>query len=157
MRIRVISLFLFILASTSCDFFSFQKKSGMQEVDTIIDFSTVDVAPSFDDCKSYVEKEKKSNCFRNTIYKHISTSLAKHNFEVRNPIEEVINVSVTIDSRGNATVHQIVSSALIKKTLPNLDSLVKRSVASLPKMFPAIKRGIPVTTQYQIPIQISVK
>ena len=157
MQFRVLSFFLIILLSTSCEFFSLKKKSSLQEVDTIIDFSTVDVAPSFDDCKSFVDKEKKSNCFRNTIYKHISTSLAKHNFEVRNPIEEVINVSVTIDRRGNATVHQIVSSALIKMTLPNLDSLVKQSIASLPKMFPAIKRGIPVTTQYQIPIQISVK
>ena len=157
MRIRVISLLLLIIVCGSCEFFSLKKKSHLQVVDTIIDFSTVDIAPSFDDCKNFVDKEKKSNCFRNTIYNHISSSLAKHTFEVRKPIEEVINVVVTIDRKGSATVNQIASSALIKKTLPSLDSLVKLSVVSLPKMFPAIKRGIPVTTQYQIPIQIRVK
>ena len=133
-----------------------KKKSQLQEVDTIIDFSSVDSSPTFTICKDFIDKEEKSNCFRNTIYTYISKSLAKHNFEVRKPIDEVIKVEVIIDSRGNTTVQRIISSDLIKQSIKSLDSLVKVSVANLPKLFPATKRGIPVTTQYQIPIQIKV-
>ena len=156
MRFRVLSLFLLVLIGTSCDYFGLKKKTNLQEVDTIIDFSSVDAAPTFEVCKEFIDKEKKSDCFRNTIYTHISSSLSKHSFEVRKSINEVVNVDVIIDSKGNATVQQIISSSLIKQKLQSLDSLIKVSVANLPKLFPAIKRGIPVTTQYQIPIQIRV-
>jgi hypothetical protein len=133
-----------------------KKKSSLQEIDTIIDFSTVDAAPTFEACKDFIDKEKKNDCFRNTIYSHVSASLLKHSFEVRKPINEVIKVDLIIDSKGNATVLRIISSSSVKETLHNLDSLINGSVASLPTLFPAIKRGIPVTTQYQIPIQIRV-
>ncbi len=156
MRLRILSLFLLVLVGTSCEFFNLKKKSELQQVDTIIDFSSVDSAPTFESCKSFIDKEAKNNCFRNTIYTYISKSLSKHVFEVRKPIEEVIKVEVLIDSKGKASVQRIISSEVIKGAIQSLDSLVKVSVANLPKLFPATKRGIPVTTQYQIPIQIRV-
>ena len=69
----------------------------------------------------------------------------------------MIKVVVRIDRNGNATVVEIISSDVIKASIQSLDSLVKVSVGNLPKLFPATKRGIPVATQYQIPIQIRVK
>ena len=156
MRLRILSLFLLILVGTSCEFFNLKKKAQLQEVDTIIDFSSVDAAPTFEACKSFIDKAAKNNCFRNTIYSHISKSLATYTFEVRKPLEEMIKVEVLIDSKGKATVQRIISSQLIKESIQSLDSLVKVSVANLPKLLPALKRGIPVTTQYQIPIQIRV-
>jgi hypothetical protein len=156
MRFQVISLFLLILVGTSCEFFDLKKKSELQEIETIIDFSSVDASPTFEACSHFIEKEEKNNCFRNTLYTHISISLAKHRFEVKKPIEEVIKVELLIDRKGNASVLRIISSQFIKESIQHLDSLVKVSVANLPTLFPATKRGIPVTTQYQIPIQISV-
>lgn len=156
MRFRLISLFLLILVGASCDFFDLNKRERIQEVDTIIDFSSVDASPTFEACSHFIEKEEKNHCFRNTIYTHISTSLAKHSFKVRKPIEEVIKVELLIDAKGNARVLRIISSDFIKESIQGLDSLVRVSVANLPTVFPATKRGIPVTTQYQIPIQISV-
>jgi hypothetical protein len=156
MRFRILSLFLIILVGTSCEFFNLNKRSQLQEVDTIINFSSVDASPTFEACKDFIDKEAKRNCFRNTIYTHISKSLAKHTFEVRKPIDEVIKVDVIINSKGNTTVLRIISSDLIKESFRSLDSFVEVSVANLPKLFPATKRGIPVTTQYQIPIQITV-
>jgi hypothetical protein len=156
MRTRVVSLLFLVIISTSCEYFSLNNKSELQEVDTIIDFSSVDASPTFEDCSHLIEKEEKSNCFRNTLYTHISISLAKHRFEVKKPIEEVIKVELLIDAKGNARVLRIISSDFIKESIQGLDSLVRVSVANLPTVFPATKRGIPVTTQYQIPIQISV-
>ena len=156
MRFRVLSLFLLILIGTSCEYLNLSKKSNLQEIDTIIDFSSVDVFPTFDACKSYIDKEKKTNCFRNTIHKHISENLAKHQLEVKNPVNETINVIVLINNKGAISIQKISSSEKLKKEIPIIDSLLKISIKDLPKLFPATKRGIPVATQYQIPIQIHV-
>jgi hypothetical protein len=156
MRFRVISLFLIILVGTSCEFFNLKKKSQLQEVDTIIDFSSVDVFPTFEACKSFIDKAKKTDCFRNTIHKHISESLAKHKIQVKNPVKETINVVVLINNKGKVAIQKITTSDVLKKQIPAIDSLITASLQSLPMLFPATKRGIPVTTQYQIPIEINV-
>jgi hypothetical protein len=51
----------------------------------------------------------------------------------------------------------IESSKSIRKILPKLDSLLKSSIGKLPKIFPANKRGIPVTSKYRLPISIQLK
>lgn len=156
MRFRVLSLFLIILIGTSCEFFSLKKKSQLQEIDTIIDFSSVDVFPTFDACKSFIDKEKKTDCFRNTIHQHISENLAKNKIEVKTPVNEIINVVVLINNKGIVSIQKITTSDVLKTEIPTIDSLISESLQNLPKLFPAIKRGIPVATQYQIPIQINV-
>ena len=156
MRFRVLSLFLIILIGTSCEFFNLKDKSQLQEIDTIIDFSYVDVFPTFDVCKSYIDKEKKTACFRETIHQHISKSLAKNKIEVKKPVNEVLNVEVLISNKGIVSVQKIITSDVLKTEIPAIDSLITASLQNLPKLFPATKRGIPVATQYQIPIQINV-
>ena len=156
MRFRVLSLFLIILIGTSCEFFNLKDKSQLQEIDTIIDFSSVDVFPTFDVCKSYIDKEKKTACFRETIHQHISKSLAKNKIEVKKPVNEVLNVEVLISNKGIVSVQKIIASDVLKTEIPAIDSLITASLQNLPKLFPATKRGIPVTTQYKIPIQINV-
>ncbi len=156
MRFRVLSLFLIILIGTSCEFFNLKDKSQLQEIDTIIDFSSVDVFPTFDVCKSYIDKEKKTACFRETIHQHISKSLAKNKIEVKKPVNEVLNVEVLISNKGIVSVQKIIASDVLKTEIPTIDSLITASLQNLPKLFPATKRGIPVATQYKIPIQINV-
>jgi hypothetical protein len=157
MQCRVVFLFLIVLLSTSCQFFKLDKKANLQEVDTIIDFSSVDVSPSFKVCDSIIDKVAKTNCFRSTIHKHIFESLAGYQLETSRPIDEVIQVEVVIDNKGKAIAHKIVISDSLKTAIPKIDSLIRVSLLSMPKLFPATKRGIPVATQYQIPIHIRVK
>lgn len=156
MRTRVISLLFLVIISTSCKYFSLNNKLQLQEVDTIIDFSSVDVFPTFEGCKNFIDKAKKTDCFRNTIHKHISESLAKNDIEVKNPVKETIDVVVLINNKGKVAIKKITTSAILKKEIPAIDSLITASLQSLPALLPATKRGIPVATQYQIPIQINV-
>ena len=43
------------------------------------------------------------------------------------------------------------------REIPTLDSILNLSIKNLPKIFPANKRGIPVTTKYRLPIRIQLK
>ena len=154
MLLRIFSLFLVLLTCTSCDFFKLKKPLQLQELDTSIDFSSVDASPTFENCVDFIDKTAKSNCFRITISTRLSKSLASYGFEVLHPIEEQIQVVLLIDAQGKITVKRIVSSDAVRASIQKLDSFIVLSVANLPTLFPALKRGIPVATQYQIPIEI---
>jgi hypothetical protein len=157
MFLRVSSfLFLFILI-TSCDNFSFSKNKNVQLLDTIVNFSSVDTSPSFKECDSIIDKQKKSNCFRTTIHQKIGVELQKHKFSVKSAISEIVYVDLLINSKGKIILETIESSDDIKIELPKLAAILKLSVERIPDIYPAIKRGIPVTTKYRLPIKIEVK
>ena len=157
MKLRVIFLLLLAGFTASCQFFNLDKNSMQQEVDTVVDFSVVDVSPSFAVCDSVIDKAAKTACFRHTIHLQISKSLSATPMVVENPINETIFVHVLIDKAGKITLKNIESTTELKEALVHLDSLVRLSLQSLPIVFPAIKRGIPVSTQYQLPIKIQVQ
>lgn len=157
MRFKISFLFLLILVCASCEFFTFKKTSHLQDLDTIISFTTVDNAPTFLVCKDLIEITAKNECFRNTLHKELSKNFANYKIEVRKTINEELLLDILIDSKGFPSVKNIRYSNLIKESIKNIDSLIIKSVADLPKLFPAVKRGIPVSTQYQIPLQINIK
>ena len=157
MRIRVISLFLLIAICSSCEYFNLNNKSNQQAIDTIVNFTTVDVSPTFKVCKDLIDKEANTNCFRESIYKYISENLSEATIKATQKINETIYVTIAIDNKGKPSVSKITATESMYTVIPKIDSLIVVSLQRLPKLYPAIKRGIPVATQYQIPIQIRVK
>ena len=145
-----------VLFITSCDKFSFSKNKNIQDLDTIVDFSSVDTFPSFKPCDSIIDKTKKTDCFRTTIHQKIGAELLQHTFIIKDSIDEIIYVDLIISSEGIFTLHAIQSSNNIKKVLPQLDGLLRESVEKLPKIYAANKRGIPVSVKYSLPIRIKL-
>ena len=149
-------LFICLLISfTSCEYFSFEKNKNIEKID--VDFTSVDVSPSFKVCDSLIEKDKKNTCFRTTIRQEISSSLAKQSIQVLKSVDETIEVAITIQSNKEVKLTSIKSSDSLLVILPSLKAILKKSVEELPAIYPAIKRGIPVTTVYKLPIRIAVK
>jgi len=62
-----------------------------------------------------------------------------------------------IDSKGKIQYEKMDTSEIIKNQLPELDSVLSASIQKIPAIYPAIKRGIPVTTKYTLPIRIQLK
>lgn len=129
----------------------------MQLLDTIVNFSSVDTSPSFKVCDSIIDKQKKTNCFRTTIHQKIGAELQKHQFVIRDSISEIVYVDLLINSKGKIVLEAMDSSEEIKIKLPKLDSVLRISVDKIPNVYAAIKRGIPVTTKYRLPIKIQIK
>ena len=129
----------------------------MQLLDTIVNFSSVDTSPSFKVCDSIIDKQKKTNCFRTTIHQKIGAELQKHQFVIRDSISEIVYVDLLITSKGKIVLEAMDSSEEIKIKLPKLDSVLRISVDKIPNVYAAIKRGIPVTTKYRLPIKIQIK
>lgn len=157
MFLRVFSFLLLLFLITSCDKFSFSKNKDIQVLDTIVNFSSVDTSPSFKICDSIIDKRRKSDCFRTTIHQKIGVELQQHEFSIKHSISEIVYVDVLINSKGKIILETIESSDDIKTQLPKLAAILKLSVDRIPDIYPAIKRGIPVTTKYRLPIKIELK
>lgn len=149
-------LIIFCILLTSCQFFNATKVNNESQLDTIVDFSKVDASPSFTECKDKIDNERLT-CFRTTIHQKLSENLATHSIKVKDSIDEIVKIHLLIDSKGNISLKEIFSSDEVKKQIKNIDSLLKVSVGSLPQVLPALKRSIPVTTQYELPIRILFK
>jgi hypothetical protein len=157
---KIISVFFVVflmIFCTSCENFPFSKKQQKPVLDTIINFNEVDFSPSFKICDSIIEKEAKSDCFRTTIHQKIGEELQKQFFTIKDYVDEIVNVHLLIDAKGVVKLEQMEASEIIKEQLPTLDSLLAISIEHLPKIYPAIKRGIPVNTKYILPIRIQLK
>lgn len=154
---RVLYFFVLLIFITSCDQLSFTKKEKLPELDTLVDFTSVDFYPSFKVCDSLIDKSVKENCFRKTIHQKIGEELKKHTFTSKDTIDETIFVDLIINSKGEIILEEIQSSESIKNQLLELDSIIQLSVERLPTIHAAIKRGMPVTTKYQLPIQIKLQ
>jgi len=158
MYLRIYSFLLLIFLCTSCNKFSLNKsKLHNQSLDTIVNFTSVDTYPSFKECDSIIDKTSKTDCFRTTIHQKIGAELSQFSFLVKDTISETITVNVIINSKGKIILDGIQSSENITTTFSTLDSILKVSIQNLPTIYPAIKRGIPVTTKYSLPIRIQLK
>ncbi len=142
---------------TSCNYFSFQKNKNHEKLRMDIDYNSVDAAPSFKICKSLIDKLKKTTCFRETIRKELSSSLANYSIKVKNPVEETVVVAIVIQSNKEVRLSAIEMSDDLIREIPTLKEMIKKSILELPEIYPAIKRGIPVTTLYKIPIIIKLQ
>jgi hypothetical protein len=157
MFLRFFTFLIVVIFCTSCDKLSFTKNKDLHVLDTIVDFTSVDFSPSFKPCDSLIDKIKKAACFRNTIHKKIGAELQKHSLTIKDSIDEVVFLDILITKKGAVIFQEITSTENLKQQLPQLDNLLRQSVQKLPYIYPAIKRGIPVTTMYRLPVRILLK
>ena len=124
---------------------------------TQLDDTTVEASPSFKVCDTIIDKESKPACFGTNIRLKIFSSLSKHSITVKNSVNETITVSIVIQSNREVKLSGIKASDSLIKEIPNLQKMIEKSIEDLPEIYPAIKRGIPVTTAYTIPIKIKLE
>ena len=157
--IRQVFIFLFLLVSlASCDYYSSKKtsasKSNLQVIDTVIDFTKVDVYPIFSDCENYAESDNQKKCFELTLTNKLATALEKNKLKVKERVNDTALIDILIDNSGKASVVTINSPKSITTQLPKLDSIIRHSISQLPSVKPAVKRGITITSQYRLAIVV---
>ena len=91
-----------------------------------LDYSSVDVSPSFRVCDSLIEKDKKDTCFRTTLRQEIFSSLAKQSIQVPQSIDETIEVAITIQSDKEVKLTSIKSSDSLMAIVPSLKAILKK-------------------------------
>lgn len=150
---QLIAILFCSLLTVSCSFFEVKTKSKpIQKVDTIVDFNTVDAFPLFPDCTDIPSREKQQICFQLEMSKYIYASLKEFSLNTSEAINDTVYVKLKIDNLGKTSLSKIKISKKTQKLIPEFDSLVNISIENLPQLQPAIKRSMPVATEFTLPI-----
>jgi len=157
MRYFIVFIFIFLL--TSCEYFNVKKTSSeaiLKEELQTFNWNDVDEYPSFTACDSSTSKEAKTICFQQTITGNITSYLKKERIVVTQDINDTIMLYFQVSKKGELSLLQSKIDSLTTQEIPHIKQLLSNSLDSLPKIFPAIKRGQQVTTEFKLPIVIHV-
>src|SRR5690606_37313532 len=151
--------FLFCTLFISCEYFGFKesnKKDIIEREMKSINWNDVDKYPLFDNCDETSTKADQKECFQTTITKYILNSLSQNAIEVRETINDTVHVHLLISNEGMVTILKIEKSDKVDEQKPHLNRYIATSIQSLPVIYPALKRNIPVSTKFKLPIILKV-
>jgi hypothetical protein len=154
-----LAIFILFLCLTSCDYFD-KKKVNSQDIVSeelkTFNWNDVDEYPSFQACESLTSKHESKQCFESAIITHITNKLGDEIIVVTEEIADTVVIKFHITETGDISVLNIKNNETTKEQIPNLEELLTNTLNTLPKIFPAIKRGQQVKTEFTLPIIIQV-
>nr|WP_321227151.1 hypothetical protein [uncultured Psychroserpens sp.] len=156
---RIIA-FLLLMTFCSCDFIEKKKVYSNDILDEELktfNWNDVDEYPTFESCDTTLNIASKKSCFENTLRQILNENLAKSKIIVSEEINDTVQLKITIDSQGTFVINNIVSNEVTQTEIPQLDSLLRKSLDSLPKIYPAIKRSQEVKVQFSLPVIIKIE
>ena len=153
---KILSLTLVFLC-VSCQYFDKQVPSEeelLQKRLNEINWKEVTVYPSVAECDSILDKEQKKDCFFQFISQLIQDKIAPDSLTVPSKSIDTIDVKVTVFADSNITFEPLFTSDSTSYNKVKLDSVIKSRLVDFPKIEPAQKEGIPVKTQFILPVII---
>lgn len=156
---KYLTILLLLLCVCSCNYFDKKKISSQdivnEELQTF-NWNEVDEYPSFASCDSSSSKQERKQCFEGTLTSYITKQLSEKTIVVTQDVKDTIAIKFLISEKGELTVLNISSKEHTKAQIPEIDALLMESLKDLPQIFPAIKRGQQVKTEFKLPIVIQV-
>jgi hypothetical protein len=156
---KQICVFLSLLTLMSCEYFNVKKTSSeaiLKEELQTFNWNEVDEYPSFSLCDSSANKQERKQCFETILTTHITNSLQKDTIVVSEDIEDTLLLQLQVSETGILSLVNLKVDSLTNHEIPNIKELLTKSLDSLPKIFPAIKRGQQVKTEFKLPVIIHV-
>lgn len=148
-------LLFIVLLATSCQFFETEKIAAEEiykEQMQTINWNDVDRYPAFSNCQNALEKPEQKACFINTITSQLHQSISHENMVAVREVYDTVKVDFVVSSKGNLSILQIKIDTVLQKEFPFLKTWILQSIDSLQPVAPAYKRGIPVKTQFTLPV-----
>ncbi len=153
-------IFLLPLFLASCQYFDRQVPSKDELLDKelkTINWQQVDEFPSVSDCESVTDKTQQQGCFFEYMTRTIEEKLAVDTLAILYPKLDTIKVKVTVFPDSTLKFEpQFVADSTAYDTA-KIDSILHARLVDFPKIRPAIKRGIPVKSQFVLPVILKME
>ena len=147
-------LFFLLISLISCETILSSKKdiNNKNKIEVKpIDFSNIDAYPLLPECENFTSRVAQKDCFYKFLSKRIELSLSKKSIAYSTTKNDTIRVIITVSSKG------IISARSTNLNNTNLDKIINEIFDNLPTIQPAIKAGIPVTSQFLLPMVVKPK
>lgn len=119
-----------------------------------INWNEVDEYPSVTDCEKLMDANQRKQCFFEFLTATIQQKLAIDTLSTLFPKLDTIEVKVTVFPNSNMEFEPQFSKDSVAYDTIKIDSILRIRLVDFPKVNPAIKRGIPVKTQFVLPVII---
>jgi hypothetical protein len=153
-------LLLVILLFNSCQYFDKQvptEKELLQKELKTINWKEVDEYPSVVDCEKIENKTQRQQCFFEVLTQLIQQKLSVDTLAVLYPELDTIEVKVTVFPNSTIKFEPQFPKDSVAYDKVKIDSILQARLVDFPKVNPAIKRGIPVKTQFILPVILKVE
>ena len=120
-----------------------------------INWEEVDELPSVLSCDTIKDPAVKKQCFFDYLTQLIQQKLSVDTLSVLYPQLDTIDVKVTISPDATMVFEPQITDTLSYNTT-KIDSILKARLVDFPAVHPAIKRGIPVKTQFVLPVLLNI-
>ncbi|MBE16309.1 MAG: hypothetical protein CL867_08655 [Cytophagaceae bacterium] len=116
----------------------------------------VDTYPSFAVCEDVMGEAAMKNCFEREMSAAFYKSLESATFVVSQPISDTVWVALVVNAKGKVCIDTMAIDEQLNTALPLLKKHIHQAALELPQLHPAIKKGIPVSSKYNLPIVLKV-
>lgn len=154
------SLFLVFILFNSCQYFDKQvpsEKELLQKELKSINWKEVDEYPSVVDCDKIEDKKQRQQCFFEVLTQLIQEKLCNDTLAMLYPELDTIEVKVTVFPNATMKFEPQFPKDSVAYDRIKIDSILKARLVDFPKIHPAIKRGLPVKTQFILPVILKVE
>lgn len=121
-----------------------------------INWKEVDEYPSFAECNSLENKVLQKKCFFEYLQQLIQERISTDTLAVLYPELDTIEVKVTVLPNAKLEFAPFFKKDSVSYDTVKVDSILRVRLVNFPKVNPAIKRGVPVKTQFILPVIIKV-
>lgn len=145
---------------TGCNNFETKKITSEEVLELeskTLNWKEVDEYPAFENCKNITELDKARDCFETSVANSVYAYLARQEPIVTEVIDDTIYLHLEISRTGKPEIASIDVDTLVTNQIPELKLWLQQSIDSLPKIYPASKRGIPVNSVFTMPIVIKAE
>lgn len=153
-------LFLVFIFFNSCQYFDKQipsEKELLQRELKAINWKEVDEYPSVANCEKIDDKKQRQQCFFEVLTQLIQEKLSVDTLSIQYPELDTIEVKVTVFPNATLQFEPQFPKDSVAYDKIKIDSILKVRLVDFPKINPAIKRGIPVKTQFILPVILKVE
>jgi len=160
MKKIILTVFLSILLFSSCQYFEKQvpsEKDLLQKELKSINWKEVDEFPSVYGSDTIENKIERQQCFFEYMTQLIQHKLSVDTLSVLYPELDTIEVKVTVFPNSRIIFEPLFPKDSVTYDTVKIDSILKARLVGFPKINPAIKRGIPVKTQFILPVILKVE
>ncbi len=156
---KKVLLFVFTLILTSCNFET--KKISAEDVfkeeSRSLNWKEVDEYPAFENCQQKSGLKAAKICFERQVATTIYSFLASQQPVVTESINDTIILHLEITKEGKPHIDSVLIDSTVTRQLPEIEQWLRQSIDSLPKIYPASKRGIPVSTMFKMPVVVKAE
>lgn len=157
---KISLLLLFSLLGVSCQYFDKQvpdEDALLQERLNEINWKEVSSYPSLAECDVITDKALKKECFFSAMARLVQEKLGADTIALLYPQLDTIQVKVTVFADARLQFEPQFPKDSVQYDTVKIDSIIKARLVDFPKVEPAQKEGVPVTSQFVLPVILDVK